>query len=157
MTEHAVGTSRIEIASAAQGASKGDIDGVTTAARDYIEGFIHGDADRHARAYHPECIKRRFATNEESGIDELREVSPRAMLDHAASVGSSLEGCESEIVVDAVSDGMASVRVYSCQWSTFSTSSRRAANGSFSTSRGTAEPARNLRCRIRTAARSTVS
>lgn len=119
MTEHAVGTSRIEIAPAAQGASKDDIDGVTTAARDYIEGFLHGDADRHARAYHPECIKRRFATNEESGIDELLEVSPRAMVDHAAGVGSSLEGCESEIFVDAVSDGMASVRVYSCQWVDF--------------------------------------
>ncbi|HEX6335605.1 MAG TPA: hypothetical protein VFZ85_01505 [Jiangellaceae bacterium] len=28
-------------------------------------------------------------------------------------------GCESEIFVDAVSDGMASVRVYSCQWVDF--------------------------------------
>ena len=50
MTEQAVGKSRIEIAPAGQGASKGDIDGVTTAARNYIEGFTHGDADRHARA-----------------------------------------------------------------------------------------------------------
>lgn len=45
-------------------AAKEDIDGVMTAALDYIDGYISGDAERHARAYHPECIKRRYVSDE---------------------------------------------------------------------------------------------
>lgn len=48
-------------------ATKEDIDAVTTAALDYIEGHVDGDAERHARACHRECVKRRFVTDEESG------------------------------------------------------------------------------------------
>lgn len=94
-----------------------DIDGVKQAALDYIVGYLEGDAARHARAYHPECIKRRYVRNEESGIDELVVLSPRVMVDHAGL--SQMSDCETEVIIDAISEGIASVRVYSCRWVDF--------------------------------------
>jgi len=90
---------------------------VTTAALDYIEGYIEGDAERHARAYHPECIKRRYTTDEDSGIDELVVISPRVMTDYAAL--SQMSNCDTEVIIDAISEDIASVRIYSCRWVDF--------------------------------------
>jgi hypothetical protein len=98
-------------------AAKKDIDGVMAAALDYIDGYINGDAERHARAYHPECIKRRYITDEESGVDELVVMSPRIMVDYAAL--SDMSDCETEVVIDAISEDIASVRIYSCNWVDF--------------------------------------
>ncbi len=94
-----------------------DIDGVEQAALDYIEGYTTGDAERHARAYHPECIKRRYVTDAETGIDELLVMSPRTMADYAAL--SEMSDCETEVIIDAISEDIASVRVYSCRWVDF--------------------------------------
>ena len=94
-----------------------DIDGVMAAALDYIDGYVEGDAERHARAYHPECIKRRYVTDEASGVDELVVLSPRVMADYAAL--SQMSDCESEVIIDAISEGIASVRIYSCRWVDF--------------------------------------
>lgn len=98
-------------------APKEDIDGVMTAALDYIDGYIDGDAERHARAYHPECIKRRYVTDEESGVAELVVLSPRIMVDYGAL--SDMSDCETEVVIDAISEDIASVRIYSCNWVDF--------------------------------------
>jgi len=98
-------------------AAQDDIEGVMTAALDYIEGYIDGDAERHARAYHPECIKRRYTTDEDSGIDELVVLSPRMMADYAAL--SQMSDCDTEVIIDAISEDIASVRVYSCRWVDF--------------------------------------
>ena len=100
-------------------ASQEDIDGVTRAALDYIEGYTQGDVDRHARAYHPECVKRRFALDDESGVDELVVLSPQVMVDYAATGQTVIRDCEAEIVIDAISQNIASVRVYSCRWVDF--------------------------------------
>lgn len=94
-----------------------DIDGVTAAALDYIDGYVDGDADRHARAYHPECLKRRYVKDEESGVTELIVMSPHVMVDYAAR--SEMSDCEVEVVIDAISDDIASVRIYSCRWVDF--------------------------------------
>lgn len=98
-------------------ATKEDIDGVMTAALDYIEGYVEGNADRHARAYHPECIKRRYTTDDDSGVAELVVMSPQTMVDYAAL--SDLTDCETEIVIDDISEDIASVRIYSCNWVDF--------------------------------------
>jgi hypothetical protein len=98
-------------------ASQEDIDGVMAAAFDYIDGYIRGDSERHASAYHPECVKRRYVTDEESGIEELVVLSPKIMADYAAL--SQMSDCEAEIVIDAISHDIASVRVYSCNWVDF--------------------------------------
>lgn len=94
-----------------------DIDAVMKAALDYIDGYIEGDAERHARAYHPECLKRRYSTDEETGVDELVVLSPHVMADYAAL--SKMSDCDVEVIVDAISDDIASVRIYSCNWVDF--------------------------------------
>lgn len=98
-------------------AAQEDIDAVMAAAFDYIDGYIEGDAERHARAYHPECLKRRYETDEESGVAELVVLSPRIMADYAAL--SQISDCETEVVIDAISEDIASVRIYSCRWVDF--------------------------------------
>lgn len=100
-------------------ATQADIDAVTAAVTDYLEGWVTGDAKRHARAYHPECVKRRMAVDEETGVYVLRTISPQTMVDYAATGSSVVEDCEFEIVIDAISEDMASVRCYSCNWVDF--------------------------------------
>ena len=64
-------------------ASQEDIDGITKATLDYVKGFTTGDAERHALAYHPEALKRRYDGSEVSGIDILETISPQGMVDYA--------------------------------------------------------------------------
>lgn len=98
--------------------SQDDIDAVTRAARDYIDGFTQADPERHSRAYHPECVKRRYLTDQESGVEELKVFSPQVMVDYAATI-SKMDDCEAEVIVDAISGDIASVRIYSCLWVDF--------------------------------------
>jgi hypothetical protein len=113
---------------------------VTTAALDYIEGFLERDPDRHRRAYHPECIKRRFVTDEKSGIDELQVLSPQIMVDYASTGNVEISNCEVEVVIDDISEGMASVRVYSCHWVDFLHIVKAEGPGGCFTSLGTPDP-----------------
>ena len=85
-------------------ASRADIDAVTALAREYIESYVAGDAERHARVYHPECAKRRFVTDPESGVTELITLSPRTMADYAAASGAMAEECPTEVVAVATSE-----------------------------------------------------
>lgn len=119
MTAQDVRHPAVTIAPDAARASQADIDAVSAAALDYIEGFAQGDPDRHGSAYHPECIKRRFVPNAETGVDELHVLSQRIMTDYAAGVGSTYADCEFTIAIDDISEGMASVRIYSCAWVDF--------------------------------------
>jgi hypothetical protein len=100
-------------------ASQADIDAVTRVAREYIDSYAQGDAERHASVYHPECIKRRYVTDADSGVAELVVLSPRIMADYAAASGPMDGGCEVEVIVDDISEDLASVRIYSCRWVDF--------------------------------------
>ena len=100
-------------------ASKEDIDAITAAAMDYIEGYVTGDAERHSRAYHPECLKRRLGRDEETGVYELIVVPPQVMVDYANTGRTIEDDCQFEVIIDAVSEDIASVRVYSCNWVDF--------------------------------------
>ena len=100
-------------------ASREDIEGIQTAALDYVEAYVMGDEDRHARAYHPECLKRRLSTDEASGATEMITLSPQMMVDAAATGETVIEDCEFEIFIDDVSQDIASMRVYSCAWVDF--------------------------------------
>ncbi len=95
-------------------AAPADVEAITAAALDYLEGYLSGDADRHARAYHPEAIKRRYIKDED-GVFDIINISPRTMSDFAA-LQEPEKDCEFEIFIDDVFDEMASVRVYSCHW-----------------------------------------
>ena len=100
-------------------APKEDIEAITRAAMDYVEGYVTGDAERHARAYHPECLKRRFGRDEETGVYELIVVPPKVMVDYASTGRTIEDDCQLEVIIDAVSEDIASVRVYSCNWVDF--------------------------------------
>ena len=100
-------------------AAQGDLDAIKRAASDYLEGYVTGDAERHARAYHPECLKRRLKRDEETGIYELIVLPPQVMVDYAGTGRTIEDDCQFEVIVDAVSQDIASVRVYSCNWVDF--------------------------------------
>ncbi|MGI9621560.1 MAG: nuclear transport factor 2 family protein [Acidimicrobiales bacterium] len=95
-----------------------DIEAVTRAALDYIDGYTQADPVRHAKAYHPECVKRRYTVDDETGVQELKVFSPQMMVDYASSQ-PAMDECEAEIIIDAISEDIASVRVYSCLWVDF--------------------------------------
>ncbi len=100
-------------------ASQADLEGIERSALDYLEGYVTGDADRHLRAYHPECIKRRLTTDPDSGVTEQIVLSPRTMADYAATGETIIEDCGAEVFIDDVYEDIASVRVYSCNWVDF--------------------------------------
>ena len=95
-----------------------DIDAITSVALDYLEGYVSGDAQRHARSYHPEAIKRRY-TQDDDGIFGIDTLSPQTMTDYAATeTGDETDG-HVEVFIDDVSQDIASVRVYSRRWVDF--------------------------------------
>lgn len=98
-------------------ADRADLDGIERAALDYLEGYVTGDAERHLRAYHPECIKRRLITDPDSGVTEQIVLSPQTMADYAAL--TAIDDCQAEVFIDDVYEDIASVRVYSCNWVDF--------------------------------------
>lgn len=100
-------------------ASQEDIEGVMEAVLAYIEGYVQGDGERHARAYHPEAIKRRLYLDPEDGMTSLMSISPQMMTDYAATGKSIEEDCDFEIVIDDISEDIATVRCYSCNWVDF--------------------------------------
>lgn len=99
------------------GVTQADIDAITEAAHDYLAGFLSGDAPRHLGSYHPEAIKRRF-TEDEHGVFGINTLSPQTMADFAARQTPTDPG-DYEIVIDAVYNDIATVRVYSNWWVDF--------------------------------------
>ena len=78
----------MELAPKTLAAPQADIEAVTQVAREYIESYARGDAERHARVYHPECMKRRYVTDDASGVTELVVLSPQVMADSGYAVPS---------------------------------------------------------------------
>ena len=98
------------------GVSESDIESIRQVALDYLEGYVSGDAERHLRSYHPEAIKRRYSVGTD-GVVGVITLSPQTMADDAAL--QTPQPVEAEIIVDAVYDDIASVRVYSPWWVDF--------------------------------------
>jgi hypothetical protein len=66
------------------GASANDVEAITAAARDYIEGWFDGDPERMRRCLHPELVKRTVWHEPETGEWSLgRPTSAEAMVDGA--------------------------------------------------------------------------
>jgi hypothetical protein len=86
-----------------------DTDTVEATARDYIDGWYSGDVERMDRSLHAELVKR--SADKES--DGLRPVTRARMVELTAGGGGNAPDAESRVVVDDVSDGIASVRVLS--------------------------------------------
>ena len=99
-------------------AAQEDIDAIRKVALDYVEGYVSGDATRHARSYHPEAIKRRYSQDED-GIFGIISLSPQTMVDYAAAQTAPDGDSNVEVIIDDVSQDIASVRVYSDRWVDF--------------------------------------
>ncbi|HEU4319096.1 MAG TPA: nuclear transport factor 2 family protein [Acidimicrobiia bacterium] len=99
------------------GVTEADIEAITKAATDYLEGFLSGDHTRHLDAYHPEAVKRRIA-EDEHGVAAVTHLSPQTMSDYAALQIPKDLG-DFEIVIDGVYNDIATVRVYSQWWVDF--------------------------------------
>jgi hypothetical protein len=98
------------------GITETDIEAIERVALDYLEGYISGDADRHLRSYHPEAVKRRYKTDAD-GVVGIIHLSPQTMADDAAL--QAPQHAEAEIIIDAVYDDIATVRIYSPWWVDF--------------------------------------
>jgi hypothetical protein len=83
---------------------------------DYLEGYVSGDAERHLRSYHPEAIKRRYSLGAD-GVVGMITLSPQTMADDAGLQTPSQ--AQVEIIIDAVFEDIASVRIYSPWWVDF--------------------------------------
>ena len=99
-------------------ASQDEIDAVMKATLDYLLGYVEGDPPRHAMAYHPEALKRRYMTDD-LGVEVLDTVTPQMMVDWTATGETRADDTEYDIKIDDITEGMASVRVYSSQWIDF--------------------------------------
>jgi hypothetical protein len=98
------------------GISEMDLEAIRGVALDYLEGYVSGDADRHLGSYHPEAVKRRYTLGAD-GVVGIIHLSPQIMADDAAL--QSPQQVEAEIIIDAVYDDIASVRIYSPWWVDF--------------------------------------
>jgi hypothetical protein len=98
------------------GVSQSDIDEINRVALDYLEGYVSGDAQRHLRSYHPEAIKRRYSLGPD-GVVGMITLSPQTMADDAGLQTPSQ--AQVEIIIDAVFEDIASVRIYSPWWVDF--------------------------------------
>lgn len=98
------------------GITDADIEAIRRVALDYVEGYVTGDATRHLSSYHPEAIKRRYSVGAD-GVVGLITLSPQIMADDAAI--QTPQPVAVEVIIDAVFDDIATVRVYSPRWVDF--------------------------------------
>ena len=98
------------------GVTESDLEAINQVALDYLEGYVSGDPERHLRSYHPEAIKRRYSIGAD-GVVGIITLSPQIMADDAAL--QTPKQVEAEIIIDAVFNDIASVRVYSPWWVDF--------------------------------------
>ena len=90
-----------------------DYVGVEAAARDYIEGWYAGDVERMDRALHDELVKRVAGDDDP---DSLRQVTKARMIALTTEGGGDNPEAEFEILVDGISDDIATARVVSPEY-----------------------------------------
>ena len=87
-------------------------DQVRRAVLDYAEGWFLGDGERMARALHPAFIKRR-AVDEGDGFETFDRDDLLEFIENGIGVDRD---CTYDIVVDHVSESIASARCVSCDY-----------------------------------------
>lgn len=101
------------------GAGEGTADdraAIEACARDYIDGWYEGDAERMARALHPDLAKRRVQSLPGGAGDVLPTLSQSAMVVYTrAGFGkkNKKEGQHNEVIILDVMSGIASVKTVS--------------------------------------------
>jgi hypothetical protein len=66
--------------------------GIEQAARDYLEGWFEGNAERMERALHPALVKRAFLPDRTTGEVALREMTKEQLVDYTRREGGSKTG-----------------------------------------------------------------
>jgi len=98
-------------------ASLADVEGMTVACRDYVEGWYDGDPERMRRCLHPDLVKRTLLHDPDTGAWRLRRSTSAAMMVKYTQDGGGSEVPATErrhqIIVDDVFRHVACARVIS--------------------------------------------
>jgi hypothetical protein len=78
--------------------------GIEAAARDYLEGWFTGDAERMARALHPDLVKRAFLPDRGTGEVRLDQITREALVDYTGRGGGKRTGLEQARITVEVLD-----------------------------------------------------
>jgi hypothetical protein len=90
-----------------------DRDRILAAARDYIESWLEGDAERMGACLHPELVKRAVEIDPENGDPVVKTLSRQDMITAtAAGYGSRYDKPYDLSILDVFED-IATVRVFS--------------------------------------------
>ncbi len=95
---------------------------ITKVALDYGEGWYEGDADRMARALHPELAKRMISTDPSTGRSRLSQMGAMTLVQYTRGGGglnADVENRHSEVTILDVFENAAIVRVDGPQWVDF--------------------------------------
>lgn len=95
---------------------------ITRVALDYGEGWYEGDADRMARALHPELAKRMISTDPSTGRSRLSQMGAMTLVQYTRGGGgrnAAVESRDSEVTILDVFENAAVVRVDGPQWVDF--------------------------------------
>ena len=92
-----------------------DLQAVRRAVADYCEGYYRRDPEQTARAYHSECLKRDFVVTDDD-VWYLAVQTSASMVDVARVDRMKVEDPSYEIIIDDLSEDIASVRLYSDRW-----------------------------------------
>lgn len=96
--------------------SPSDMAEVESVARDYIEGWYTGDVERMDRALHADLVKRILVEDDSLGTSRLHPVSKERMLEMTAEGGGEDPDAVVEILIDGVSNDIATARVISPEY-----------------------------------------
>jgi len=97
--------------------SAADSAGVTQAALDYVEGWYEGNAERMARAVHPNLVKRIVA--ERAGASHIQEMTAEQLIGYTAGGGGRQTPAEkrrTEVRILDIFGNAATVRVDADSW-----------------------------------------
>jgi hypothetical protein len=92
---------------------------IRATALDYVEGWFQGDAERMARALHPELAKRNVRMDPETGKSTLRKLSKEELVEYTARGGGNKtpkDQWDISVEVLDVYENMATVKVDSAHF-----------------------------------------
>ncbi len=95
---------------------------ITKVALDYGEGWYEGDADRMARALHPELAKRMISTDPSTGRSRLSQMGAMTLVQYTRRGGglnADVENRNSDVTILDVFENAAVVRVDGPEWVDF--------------------------------------
>src|SRR3954451_16822120 len=99
--------------------SAADSAGIRATALDYIEGWYAGDAERMARAVHPELAKRIVRTDPQSGQSRLGQQSAMTLVEGTRRGGgrdTAPARQQKDVTILDIYQNAASARVVASEW-----------------------------------------